>query len=259
MTPALLVVCCMQSNMPNELTDSKTWWGEEGEYHIGEAPSPYITEGGMNFLSQYINENDKLVDFGVWSGRNLEPLIKLKKEVFATDVIEARSAVSMAKQRFPQVKFFETALNSLPFENNSIGGGICWRVLHNLIGTAEVINSLKEINRVLVPNAPLLVAVRTEEENSDAGFFKRIYSRVKQKPNGAGGFRKDIYFTKKSFNLLATLMGFEVIFMTKIWEKESINGQEVSNHYLVAHLLKKKNTMDRAWISMVQQQIIRLE
>lgn len=245
--------------MQNEFTGIKTWWGEGGEYHIGEAPSAYVMKTGIDFISQYLNGDNPLVDFGVWSGRNLEPLLSLKKNVIATDITSARPAVAKAKERFPQVQFVESPLNALPFDCNTIGGGVCWRVLHNLIGTAEIINSLKEINRVLMPNAPLLVAVRTEEEVNETGFWQKLSSYIKQKPNGAGGSRRDIYFTEKSLNLLATLMGFEVIYMTKIWEKESINGQELSNQYLVAHLLKKKNTVDRAWIAMVQQFIIRLD
>jgi len=245
--------------MPDEFQTIQTWWGEGGEYHIGESPSPYVQKYGIDFISQYITGDCILADFGVWSGRNLEPLLTLKKEIAATDITTARPAMAKARERFPQVKYFEAPLTSLPFGNNTIGGGICWRVLHNLIGTAEVINSLKEINRVLVPNAPLLISVRAEDDAGDTGFWKKIYSYIKQKPNGAGGFRSDIYFTEKSLNLLATLMGFSIIYKTKIWEKESISGHEISNCYLVAHLLKKKKTMDRAWISMVQQMLIRLE
>lgn len=245
--------------MPNEFANIQTWWGDGGEYFIGESPSPYVQKDGVDFISQYLTGDSTLVDFGAWGGRNLEALLTLKKKVAATDLISARPAMAKARERFPEVQFFEVPLTALPFGCNTIGGGICWRVLHNLIGTAEVINSLKEINRVLVPGAPLLIAVRAEDEASSGGFWKKIYSYIKQKPNGAGGFRSDIYFTEKSLNLLATLMGFSVVYMTKIWEKESINGQEISNRYLVAHLLKKKKTMDRAWISMVQQMMIRLE
>lgn len=242
--------------MFEQTTKIKAWWGEGEDYHIGESPSPYVQKEGINFLTQYLNSDDTLVDFGVWNGRNLPILLGLTKNIVATDIIEARPAVSVAKKCFPQVKFFETTLTALPFDGNAIDGGICWRVLHNLIGTEEIINSLKEINRVLKPNAPLLIAVRSEEGHQ---FWKKIYSYIKWKPNGAGGFRRDIYFTNESLALLATLMGFEVIYMSQIREKETINGQEVKNQYLAAHLLKKKNTMDSAWMDMVRRLIVRLD
>lgn len=231
------------------------WWGNGNNYHIGDAPSKYVMGAGAAFISKHLESDDEvLADFGVWTGRNLPTLLTLGREVVATDTSEAREAMQIAKNRFPHIKFAETPLTKLPLADQSVGGAICWRVLHNITDAEQMINSLLEINRVLKPNAPLLVAVRHEE---DGGWLQRLYSRVKTRPNGAGGWREDVYFTADSLKLLATLLGFKVQLVTTIHEEETIDGHAVKNYYLVAHLLKKKQALDSAWKNLVSRLILR--
>lgn len=209
------------------------WWGG-GEYQIGDQPSPHVAGPCLKFLRRE-TKNGPLADIGVLGGRNLPPLLALGGEVVATDTAEAGAALAKARQRFPKVHFITTLITALPFGDGTLGGALCWRVLHNITNPRELVMAWAELNRVLAPNAPLVIAVRSERHHDD--HLARLF--VRRLPNGGSGVREDVYFTNGGFRLLAGLTGFTVMdLLPDVEGGENIDGREVTNRYLVAHLLK---------------------
>ncbi len=211
-----------------------TWWGG-GAYTLGGSPSPHVGGAGRHFLGQN-RQSGPVADLGVWEGRNLPPLLSLAAPVIGYDTPDAKPAVSAARVRFPAVEFREGSFWALPFQDQELGGALCWRVLHNLTAKWELVVALREINRALQPDAPLLVAVRSEER-ADARDAPRIYER--RSDNGAGLERVDLYFTPSALRLLAWTLGFQTRGIRECVEGyERINGQEIKHPYLVAELIK---------------------
>ncbi len=217
------------------MNQKNPWWGG-GEYRLGGNPSPHVTGLGRAFLAKHHQAGKLVADLGVWEGRNLPELISLGQRVAATDTPEARDVLKKTGDRFRNVSFHEAHLDSLPFENEEVGAALCWRVLHNLTSSTQIIAALKEINRILVIGSPLLVAVRSEHQRdfwaSRAVFLRRC-------SNGNGGIREDLYFTKGAVRFIAELLGFRVEGLFEDVEGgEEIDGRVVHNHYLVGHLIK---------------------
>jgi len=210
------------------------WWGG-GSYSLGDRPSPHVAGPGREFMARH-RQDGPVADFGVWEGRNLTTLLTFGVSVIATDTPEAREIVLKTQKQYPTVSFNETPLNQLPFANGEIGGALSWRVLHNLTGDGELVHALVEISRVLAPQAPLLIAVRSEHQ-FDRWATQRAFLR--RLPNGNGGTREDVYFTRDGLTFMSELLGFQVKHVIEDVEGgENVDGKAVKNDYLVAHLIK---------------------
>lgn len=58
-------------------------------------------------------------------------------------------------------------------------------------------------------------------------------------PNGNGGIREDVYFTRGGLIFMSELLGFQVEHVIEDVEGgEEVKGKAVKNHYLVVHLIK---------------------
>lgn len=210
------------------------WWGG-GSYRLGGRPSPYVEGVGREFLARH-QKGGVVADLGVWEGRNLNALLTFGAAVVATDTPEAQLVVKRTRAQYPSVQFHETHLGSLHFGDDHLGGALCWRVLHNLTGDGELVRALVEINRVLAPQAPLLIAVRSEHQ-FDMLATQRAF--IRRLPNGNDDTREDVYFTRGGLTFMSEVLGFRVEHVVEDVEGgEEVNGKAVKNHYLVAHLIK---------------------
>ena len=229
------------------------WWGG-GSYRLGGDPSPHVAGLGREFLAKH-HQPGPVADLGVWEGRNLEPLLTLGVALVATDTPKARDAAATARTRYPMVRYEEALLNKLPFGKSELGGALCWRVLHNLTGEGELIAAFAEIGRVLALGAPLVLAVRSEHQQD---FWATRHAFLRRYPNGNGGIREDIYFTRGSVRFIAELLGFRVVaFFEDAEGGEEINGTVVKNHYLIAHLIKAAEPA-RGHLDMANRLIVRV-
>lgn len=230
------------------------WWGG-GSYSLGGRPSPHVAGPGREFMARH-RQDGPVADLGVWEGRNLATLLTFGVPVIATDTPEAREIVLKTQQQYPMVRFIEAPLNQLPFANGEIGGALSWRVLHNLTGDEELVPALVDINRVLTPQAPLLIAVRSEHQ-FDHWATQRAF--VRRLPNGNGGIREDVYFTRGGLIFMSELLGFLVERVIEDVEGgEEVDGKPVKNHYLVAHLVKSAESR-RGHQDVAKRLIVRVE
>lgn len=211
-----------------------SWWGG-GKYRLGGRPSPHISGPGIQFLTRH-RQTGLVADLGVWEGRNLSTLLSLGSPIAATDTPEARTVTEVTVREYQTVRFHEARLSSLPFRDGELGAALCWRVLHNLTSEGELASAFAEINRVIVLGAPLLIAVRSEHQRD---FWARQRAFVRRLPNGNGGTREDVYFTRGGLTFMSELLGFRVEHVVEDVEGgEEVDGKPVKNHYLVAHLIK---------------------
>ncbi len=177
-----------------------------------------------------------VVDFGVWSGRNLPSLIGIGSHVAATETPDSYRLLAETAERFPEVEFFGMPLTELSFGKKTVGAALCWRVLHNLTHSTECIQALRELHRVLALNAPLLVAVRLDLYAKKGESDENCY--IRRLPNGTNGWRDAVYFNTTNFRKIAHAFGFGIDVLTQTTEDEWINSELVTNTYLVAHLIK---------------------
>jgi len=236
----------------------KSWNGGANTYHL-DSPSPYVEKEGIQFLRSYHQGGLPIADIGVYEGSNLPTLLTVGVPVIATDIPEAREVVLKTQKQYPTVSFIMALLTSLPFSDCELAKILSWRVLHNCTGRDfrfryELLLAFAELNRVMMFQAPLLIAVRYE---SQSGLLNSQCIFIRNRTNGNGGVRKDVYFTRRGLKSIAELMGFRVMYVTDVKEDEQVNGITVKNHYLVAHLVK--NTVPRSChLDMAEHHIVRI-
>ena len=230
-----------------------SWWGE-GKYRLGGEPSPHVARSGLAFLARH-RQMGPIVDLGVWEGRNLASLLTLGVAVVATDTPEAREVVAKTREHYPNVRYEEAHLEQLPFGSGKIGGALCWRVLHNLTDDGKFIAALAEVNRILAANTPLVIAVRSEHQRD---FWAQRHAYIRRLPNGNGGIREDVYFTRGGLQFIVELLGFRVERLFEDVEGgEEIDGKVIKHHYLVAHLLKASRPA-RGHLDVANRLIVRV-
>jgi ubiquinone/menaquinone biosynthesis C-methylase UbiE len=139
------------------------WYKEEANYHNqfvgGRAltyPWCYEIPNYYYVLKRYFhpNKDSNVLDFGCAEGLSLKRLSsRLNFNYYGADISE--ELLSVAKQNFPQGKFYTIDSNGLlPFEDNSFDYIIVWGVLHHI---PHVTKTLSEIARVLKSEGMLIL------------------------------------------------------------------------------------------------------
>lgn len=199
--------------------------------------SVYVAGPGKEFLTSWLNgESRVLADFGVWTGRNLPPLIELagvRGLVHGYDHPNARPAIEQARALHPQVEFHEGELTDLPFWDQVFSGGLCWRVLHNLKERGQLERALRELHRVLKPEAPFLVAVRSFDYHQ---MPRPILLRTQ---NPAGVERFDLCFSELTCCTVFAQAGFKVHHLELVTEEGCSDGMPYPNVYWACHLVRQ--------------------
>lgn len=199
-------------------------------------PSPYVAGPGREFLFAPGCPDGQidLLDAGCWKGRNEEVFDTNGHTVVGVDIFEAAAAVMVARQRFPGVGFHLAPANALPFLNRSVRRMLDWRRLHNL-ELAELFIAMRESHRVMVKGGRLLVAVRGHLVGGPPIDTVTM-------PDGLGGYRTDLSFSKEGWRELAVANGFDTITCVEITEGRCRNGVPSSTtKYLVAHCVKVRD------------------
>lgn len=221
------------------------FWHRHGSYDIGRQPDSYLVSHGRAFLLRHVPRSPRLADFGCWGGRHLDILSQIAGSEGETIGIDGPwawerlgEAVAVARKLGSNVKVIQQDLDDLhDLATESVHGGICWRVLHNLTRPGELDAALWEINRVLVPGSPLVVAVRAAiSEIHDMDFdFPQL---TRTTPSPIAPVRCDLYFTRRSAEVSFKRSGFKIVEVLEVLEGESIDGQEIENRYLAIHMLR---------------------
>ena len=145
-----------------------SFWTDQSKkdrYSIGDH-SPHqaeIIEFLRNNLREPQSGDPVIADFGTFTGRNIPALqdIARKATVIGTDIGAAENELKIARQKNPQAEFLQMDLEHIAFQDQSIDGALCWRVLHNLSSLEKIEAALAEIHRTLKENAPCIISVRS--------------------------------------------------------------------------------------------------
>jgi len=173
-------------NLPNQ-NDYLNYWDEKVEKE-GEYPE-YLTPGGrhhvfasiMNIL-EHLPRNKKVLDIGCGTAFTTYFYYPFCKELTAIDY--AKEPIKKANSKYPHIRFVESTVSNMPFEDNEFDVVICQGVLHHLIkdtitnksSTKYIYNAIGEIDRVgngliLVDEANALNPLRKYKEQT---YYKKI-------------------------------------------------------------------------------------
>jgi ubiquinone/menaquinone biosynthesis C-methylase UbiE len=115
---------------------------------------------GLEFIADYVKNEDKVLDFGCGNGRLLE--LFFDKNVDYTGVDISRKLIDIAKKKYPdRADNFQkiSSSESLPFPDNSFNAVYSIAVFHHLPSEELRHKIAKELFRVLQPEGRIVITV----------------------------------------------------------------------------------------------------
>lgn len=113
--------------------------------------------------TKLLNESKgKILDFGSGSGRNLLKVEKSKeRKIYLVDFSSEmlKLAKKRAEERGIEVEIIKSDLEKIPFDSNFFDAAICVAAIHCLETPEKRESAIKEIYRVLKPNAKAEIEV----------------------------------------------------------------------------------------------------
>lgn len=174
-----------------------------------------------NFLK---NKRGKVLDLGCGSGRNF---IKAENiEFYGVDF--SKEMLNFAKKRIDKDKINVTLkkseANDLPFENDFFDSAICISVIHCLENEKKREKALKELSRVLKPNAEAMISVWNKNQERFKNSEKEIWISWKVNENI---FERYYYlYEKEEFLDLLKKVGFEILEVLENEDSESDHSKK---------------------------------
>lgn len=149
------------------MEQQKVWNEISEKWH--EYKKDKVDEEVIEFFKE-IKKNEKILDLGCGSGRNL---VKNKGIIYALDFSDKmlKYAEEKAKKDKIKTEFFVSAADKLPFEDNFFDSAICIAVLHCVDSERKREEAMEELYRVLKPKSKALISV-----------WSRNNDRIKNKP-----------------------------------------------------------------------------
>lgn len=111
----------------------------------------------LSDLQKYAKDGDRILDLGCGNGRLVEVLNDLKVEY--TGVDSSDTMISIAKIKYPSLKFQTIDFLNLPFPDNHFDKIYCLAVFHHIPSVEYRIKFLKEIRRTLKKDGQLILTV----------------------------------------------------------------------------------------------------
>ncbi|MBT3690158.1 class I SAM-dependent methyltransferase [bacterium] len=113
----------------------------------------------FNLFSEYIRDNQKILDLGCGNGRLYKYLKEqdLNIEYYGIDI--SNELLKIVEERYPEVKsnLTEGSITKLPYEDNTFDLVVCIAVFLHLPSKAMRLQALSEVQRVLKPGGHLLM------------------------------------------------------------------------------------------------------
>lgn len=130
-----------------------------------------------------VKKNDKILDLGTGTGYIAFPLAEQYRTstVIGLDIVTEtlkRNAIKAEKSNISNLQFISYEGNIFPFSDNSFDIIIARYTLHHF---PNIMQSFKEIYRILKPNGKLIISDPTPNENDSCQFVDK-YMQVK--PDG---------------------------------------------------------------------------
>lgn len=111
----------------------------------------------LGFLSEYVSDNDKVLDLGCGNGRLYELFQGKTLDYYGVDFSE--NLVEIAQKKYPQLKFQTADALNLPFSPNFFDKVFSIAVLHHIPSRELRLRFLIETKRVLKPGGSLAITV----------------------------------------------------------------------------------------------------
>ncbi len=145
-------------------------------------------------LQDYVDKGDKILDLGCGNGR-LKEVIGDRADYHGTDI--SGSLIRIAKKKYPDANFFVSKPLSLPFEDNFFDKVFCLAVFHHIPSVRIRKEFLKEIRRVLKPEARIILTVWDLNGSKKAKRLLLKYTLLKLTGRSKLDF-KDIFYPWKN-------------------------------------------------------------
>jgi ubiquinone/menaquinone biosynthesis C-methylase UbiE len=191
----------------------------------------FLLSDDIKKLSQFVNENDKVLDLGCANGKFFEAFKDKKIDYFGIDISE--NLIKIAKQNYPEANFQVADALNLPFPDNFFDKIYSISVLHNIPSKELRLKYLKEAKRVLKNDGFLILRVWDLWKRKDSLIlilkytFLKIIGKSKLDffdiflpwKDSNGKILANRYFhcfRKKELEDLLKKSGFKII---KVWKK----------------------------------------
>jgi alkylated DNA repair protein alkB family protein 8 len=193
----------------------------------------------LKFLFENLKEGDKVLDLGCGNGRWYRIFKEKKVDYFGLD--NSEKLIEIAKENFPDAKFFIGDALNLPFQDNFFDKVYSIALLHHIPSEGFRIKVLKEVKRVLKPGGILILTCwRIHRLREILALLKytllKIIGRSKLDfkdffvPWGKKMLRYYHFFTQRELENLVKKVGFEILDFGVVKNKRG-NRQ---NYYIVS-------------------------
>jgi len=193
----------------------------------------------LKFLFEDLKEGEKVLDLGCGNGRWYKVFKEKKVDYFGVD--NSEKLIEIAKENFPDAKFFVGNALNLPFPDNFFDKVYSIALLHHIPSEDFRIKVLKEAKRVLRPGGILILTCwRVHRLREILAFLKYTFLKIIGKskldfrdtfvPWGKKTLRYYHFFTQKELENLLRKVGFEILESGVVKNKRE-NRQ---NYYIIS-------------------------
>jgi tRNA (uracil-5-)-methyltransferase TRM9 len=193
----------------------------------------------LKFLFKDLKEGEKVLDLGCGNGRWYKVFKEKKVDYFGLD--NSEKLIEIAKENFPDAKFFVGDALSLPFQDDFFDKVYSIALLHHIPSEDFRIKVLKEAKRVLKPGGILILTCwRIHRLREILALLKytllKIIGRSKLDfkdffvPWGKKMLRYYHFFTQRELENLVKKVGFEILESGVVKNKRG-NRQ---NYYIIS-------------------------
>jgi tRNA (uracil-5-)-methyltransferase TRM9 len=193
----------------------------------------------LKFLFEDLKEGEKVLDLGCGNGRWYKVFKEKKVDYFGVD--NSEKLIEIAKENFPDAKFFVGDALNLPFQDDFFDKVYSIALLHHIPSEDFRIKVLKEAKRVLKPGGILILTCwRVHRLREILAFLKYTFLKIIGKskldfrdtfvPWGKKILRYYHFFTQKELENLVKKVGFEILESGVVKNKRE-NRQ---NYYIIS-------------------------
>lgn len=111
--------------------------------------------GELSFLAEHALPGMQVLDIGCGNGRFF-PLLQ-ERQVTYTGVDNSKGLLTLARKKYPQVRFVEGDATALPFPDHSFDIAFSFATIHHVPSAALRSRFIREAARVLKPGSTLII------------------------------------------------------------------------------------------------------
>jgi tRNA (uracil-5-)-methyltransferase TRM9 len=196
----------------------------------------------LNFLFANLKEGEKVLDLGCGNGRWYQVFKEKKVDYFGVD--NSEKLIEIAKENFPDAKFFIGDALNLSFPDNFFDKVYSIALLHHIPSENFRVEVLKETKRVLKPGGILILTCwRIHQLGEILSLLKYTFLKIIGKSKldfrdtfllwGKKTLRYYHFFTQRELENLVRKAGFEIL-ESGVTKNKRGNRQ---NYYIICQKL----------------------